>query len=652
MDNPAFQNDNGVTRHPHPKKQLTRANSTLTPTTKSWHLTQAPRSKLCRYNSVLDTKTCCDDNKNNIDGPQSLDYPFFAKKSPSKNILSDHTMWTYNRLHDSPVFQKPGVSTIYDPQFLSSKFGYSGTHHSLGEKELKKEWWPGGLFGGFRWEVGEPGAKRIRTSQKVAALLCALVLTLLASGNVVYILRTVERPLESPNKSNWVDVVLITGDFRITNEPYRQTLANHSSEDFQQLSHLISQQLDSLFSLSVMSEPYHSVAVTQFAPGLSVQCQIVLRAATHLTASKVGLAFIGGLRNQHGHVWLGNFTVDIQSIGFQASNDAVSWTGWSEWGECQHTVEFGYVTLRSRNCSLRSGTYLYSTLPCLLVPHSDGNLETAPCASPETNQLSQYLNDSTQSQRMFRITKADMDIRNRPKNESTELNVAVAPETNDKNASGPCACGPGEVCVALQEHSVPQCLSILDTTDPTGCGGHCKINTQLCQKMRDNAYRCVDDSKCLEDEWQCGNKLCIPLSKRCDGHFNCYDHTDEFDCDCNLTSHFQCGKRMSCLPLSKRCDAIVDCWDAADELNCTIHCVGQEQFTCNDSQCIPNHRFCDGFPDCKDHSDEPFGCGGDCKTHEWKCSNSRCILQTKRCDGQNDCGDGSDEAECVNVTPE
>lgn len=40
--------------------------------------------------------------------------------------------------------------------------------------------------------------------------------------------------------------------------------------------------------------------------------------------------------------------------------------------------------------------------------------------------------------------------------------------------------------------------------------------------------------------------------------------------DCNLTSHFQCGNRMSCLPLTKRCDAVVDCWDATDELNCTI----------------------------------------------------------------------------------
>lgn len=42
--------------------------------------------------------------------------------------------------------------------------------------------------------------------------------------------------------------------------------------------------------------------------------------------------------------------------------------------------------------------------------------------------------------------------------------------------------------------------------------------------------RCIDDSKCLDTEWQCGNFLCIPLIKRCDGHFNCYDHTDEHNC--------------------------------------------------------------------------------------------------------------------------
>lgn len=212
-------------------------------------------------------------------------------------------------------------------------------------------------------------------------------------------------------------------------------------------------------------------------------------------------------------------------------------------------------------------------------------------------------------------------------------------------------CLPGEVCVALGEESVPRCHAVKDPLDPTGCGGHCKLNFEFCQRLDVDAFRCVDDSVCLPGEWRCGNQLCIPLVKRCDGHFNCYDHTDEHGCECNLQTHFQCGNKTSCLPNSKRCDGVVDCWDAADELNCTTTvslsaCPRQDQFTCSNGQCIPHARFCDGFSDCGDKSDEPFGCGGDCKNHEWKCGNGRCIRKRAVCNGADDCGDQSDEREC------
>lgn len=74
---------------------------------------------------------------------------------------------------------------------------------------------------------------------------------------------------------------------------------------------------------------------------------------------------------------------NFQRFYFPTGNgDAVSWTGWSEWGKCHQTQEFGYMQSRSRNCTLRSGQPLYNTLPCLLVPNSLGNVETAPCLEP------------------------------------------------------------------------------------------------------------------------------------------------------------------------------------------------------------------------------------------------------------------------------
>lgn len=738
MDNPGFQNDEGIAK-PLPKKPpLVRANSLMVPINKSWVLTQPVRPKLCRCNSVLVPKTCCLEEFEKSPEKTAKDLSSFFNKfsSPTKNSKhskhGDQALWprppwtdNYDRLRDSNACEsKTKISTIYEPKFLTSKMDYNGwskTKHTASDSggDLKKELWPGG------WKLEFVDTRHITASQKVATILCAFILTLLASGNVIYILRTVQTSTEGPNKSAWIDVVLIHGEFRITNEPYRESLSNTSSEDFQRLSGLLSQQIDNLFSLSAISGPYHSAAVTHLTPGLVAHCQIVLKSTDEGASGNVGLAFLGGLRHQHGKVWLGNFSIDILSIGFQSNSDGISWSEWTEWSDCKETTGLGLVRVRSRNCTLRSGAYLYSTIPCLLIPQSRGNIETLPCrhyrrASPlqivsTTTPVIDQTSSTTVQQPVVAASSTTvrtaatnthaptvtmttpLDVPSTPttmtttigvtstlitsslssstplvdygsvevvnvteeisNNSTASLNVMnltvasnVEPVSSTNNRSSErktCECGEDEVCVALVDETVPQCVKVKDSTDPTGCGGHCKINIQICQRIQGNAYRCVDDSKCLDDEWQCGNKLCIPFVKRCDGHFNCYDHTDEFECDCNLTTHFHCGNQMSCIPLSKRCDAIVDCWDAADEINCTTHCVGAEQFTCNDSQCIPNHRFCDGFADCRDRSDEPFGCGGECKKHEWRCSNTRCISKANVCNKIDDCGDNSDETGCV-----
>ncbi|XP_070170115.1 uncharacterized protein [Polyergus mexicanus] len=241
--------------------------------------------------------------------------------------------------------------------------------------------------------------------------------------------------------------------------------------------------------------------------------------------------------------------------------------------------------------------------------------------------------------------------------ESVSLSMGVETEAASRNANATRYCDDclegEEVCVALVDEEVPICRSPYDREDPTGCAGFCIINKQKCHRLDIDAFRCVEiEHYCLDDEWTCSNTLCIPLNKRCDGHMNCYDHSDEYDCVCNLETHFQCGNETSCLPLERRCDGKIDCWDATDEINCTLgrnigrSCPLDNEFTCSNGECILKTRFCDGLSDCSDGSDEPHGCQGRCNKHEFTCQNGRCITKGMKCNGVDDCGDGTDERHC------
>lgn len=299
----------------------------------------------------------------------------------------------------------------------------------------------------------------------------------------------------------------------------------------------------------------------------------------------------------------------------------------------------------------------------LYLKSSSGNssMRNVTSASEESGLNPIFLNDSKIETTSGPSRLADVFLNRPDPSAFTDAASSVIAETETEasghantNSTRYCDdCLSGEVCVGLLDEEVPICRVGVDPDDPTGCAGLCLINKQRCHRLDVDAFRCVEiEHYCLDDEWTCANTLCIPMEKRCDGHMNCYDHSDEYNCVCNLETHFQCGNDTSCLPLERRCDGRIDCWDASDEINCTLgrnlgrSCPLESEFTCSNGQCILRARFCDGLVDCADGSDEPHGCEGRCNKHEFTCQNSRCITKGAKCNGIDDCGDYSDEKHC------
>ncbi|XP_076307066.1 uncharacterized protein LOC143223248 [Tachypleus tridentatus] len=218
------------------------------------------------------------------------------------------------------------------------------------------------------------------------------------------------------------------------------------------------------------------------------------------------------------------------------------------------------------------------------------------------------------------------------------------------NSQRPChKCVAGEICLLRPGEIVPYCIPVRETGSSRDCGGWCDGSFEMCKKLDNITYQCIDQTECLSNEWKCGNGLCIPKERRCDGHFNCYDDTDELDCVCSK-QEFHCGNWTSCIKLLQRCDGNFDCWDGTDEVNCFSACSSTE-FTCMNGQCVPANQVCDGYRDCDDKSDEPNGCNSQCTEYEHQCTNGRCVARTRLCDGIDNCGDNSDEYNCGKVFP-
>lgn len=76
-------------------------------------------------------------------------------------------------------------------------------------------------------------------------------------------------------------------------------------------------------------------------------------------------------------------------------------------------------------------------------------------------------------------------------------------------------------------------------------------------------------SVCHKGFFQCEIDLfCISLRFRCDGIYDCYDKTDEENCDNHVIEKFKCDNDSKIISFTLVCDEIYDCQDKTDEINC------------------------------------------------------------------------------------
>ncbi|XP_047358764.1 uncharacterized protein LOC124952644 isoform X1 [Vespa velutina] len=101
---------------------------------------------------------------------------------------------------------------------------------------------------------------------------------------------------------------------------------------------------------------------------------------------------------------------------------------------------------------------------------------------------------------------------------------------------------------------------------------------------------------CQGGGFQCNDGKCLPSSARCNMLGECSNSEDEASCTC---ADFLKAQLLQ----QKICDGTADCWDYSDETDCDW-CV-EGQFVCGNSRyCVDQSKVCDGFRDCPTGEDE------------------------------------------------
>uniref|UniRef100_A0A3B3U546 Corin, serine peptidase n=1 Tax=Poecilia latipinna TaxID=48699 RepID=A0A3B3U546_9TELE len=112
--------------------------------------------------------------------------------------------------------------------------------------------------------------------------------------------------------------------------------------------------------------------------------------------------------------------------------------------------------------------------------------------------------------------------------------------------------------------------------------------------------------ECSPSHFKCRSGRCVLATKRCDGHLDCDDHSDEDNCGCSERALWECPGSTLCIKPSMICDGFPDCPLQVDEANCSV--CRDNELACNNHQCVHRTLWCDGRRHCSDSSDE-WNCG-------------------------------------------
>ncbi|XP_034947847.1 LOW QUALITY PROTEIN: uncharacterized protein [Chelonus insularis] len=148
--------------------------------------------------------------------------------------------------------------------------------------------------------------------------------------------------------------------------------------------------------------------------------------------------------------------------------------------------------------------------------------------------------------------------------------------------------------VATGNETMKVNISSAITLSRDGVEVYTKILNKVGDKNTENIRKIEEVEEC--EGFQCNDGKCLPFAGKCNMLGECSNSEDEANCTCADFLRTQ-------LLHQKICDGVADCWDYSDEADCDW--CRQGQFICgNNRYCVDREKVCDGLRDCPGGEDE------------------------------------------------